>query len=724
MSVLVVWLLAAEMLVGIRADADATVTTSPSWSIVNTSNLGELNGVACATSTSCMAVGEYFSQTASAWQTLAESWDGTGWSIVTTPNPAGASGSYFEGVSCVSSTSCMAVGYSVSGSNWQTLAESWDGTAWSIVTTPNPAGAVESNLRGVSCVSTTSCTAAGWSFQPSSPTQALVESWNGIDWSIATTPSSAGAALEGVSCASSVNCTAAGQLGDQTLVESWNGTTWSIVSTPAPVDGFERILLGVSCVSSISCTAVGYVDNGSADLALVESWNGATWSIVTTPNPTYLQLDGVSCVSSASCIAVGYSGNGTSDQTTVVESWNGATWSALTAPNPAGATDSNLDGVSCVTAAGCTAVGFDNGSSDQTLVEVGPVPTPATVPGAPNTVTATAANAHATVSFRPPADNGGSPVFSYKVAATDLSDAAHGGQTASGPASPITLAGLTNRDRYAFSVRAINSVGSGPPSAPSNAVVPFTVGCNQVLPSGSVVGMAVTSGGNGYWIASSTGLVAACGDAPWYGNGLSRTAAIATAPSGDGYWLVTTSGVVTAFGSAARHGGIPPTVHLSRPIVAMAGDPDTGGYWLLGGDGGVFSFHAPFYGSTGNIVLRRPAVGMAATPNGNGYYFVASDGGIFAFGKATFFGSTGNVTLRKPVVGMAIDPSTSGYWMDASDGGIFAFHAPFYGSTGNITLAEPCVGMTAMHNGLGYRFVAADGGIFDFGRARFEGSAA
>jgi len=53
----------------------------------------------------------------------------------------------------------------------------------------------------------------------------------------------------------------------------------------------------------------------------------------------------------------------------------------------------------------------------------------------------------------------------------------------------------------------------------------------------------------------------------------------------------------------------------------------------------VFSFDAPFMGSTGGISLARPVVGMEASPYGLGYRFVASDGGIFTFGYSQFFGS-------------------------------------------------------------------------------------
>jgi hypothetical protein len=113
----------------------------------------------------------------------------------------------------------------------------------------------------------------------------------------------------------------------------------------------------------------------------------------------------------------------------------------------------------------------------------------------------------------------------------------------------------------------------------------------------------------------------------------------------------------------------------------MAADQATGGYWLVASDGGIFSFDAPFDGSTGNIRLDRPVVGMEAAPNGSGYRLVASDGGIFCF-HLPFEGSEGAVRLGAPVVGMTAQGST-GYWMVAADGGIFSFGgAAFYGSQG------------------------------------------
>ena len=241
----------------------------------------------------------------------------------------------------------------------------------------------------------------------------------------------------------------------------------------------------------------------------------------------------------------------------------------------------------------------------------------------------------------------------------------------------------------------------------------------------SVTGIAATADGGGYWVATRDGSVRSFGDAPFLGEPAQPSGpvvAIAATPDGAGYLVVTSAGVVYPYGDAVFHGDLG-GVRLSAPVVGMAVDDATDGYWLLGGDGGVFSFDAPFYGSTGNIRLVSPAVGMVAPVDGRGYWFVASDGGVFAYGNAAFRGSMGGHPLDRPVVGMTIDAATGGYWLDASDGGIFSFAAPFYGSTGGVRLAAPCVSMAAPAAGNGYWLVASDGGVFAF-RVPFEGSAA
>lgn len=195
----------------------------------------------------------------------------------------------------------------------------------------------------------------------------------------------------------------------------------------------------------------------------------------------------------------------------------------------------------------------------------------------------------------------------------------------------------------------------------------------------------------------------------------------APVPDGTGYIETDSAGDVAVFGNAACYGSLT-GVRLNKPIVGIAADRNTGGYWLVGADGGVFSFNAPFHGSTGNLRLDKPVVGIATDLNSQGYWLVAADGGVFSFNEP-FYGSTGNLRLDKPVVGMALDPATGGYWLVAADGGVFSFNAPFYGSTGNLRLDKPVVGMASLSDGSGYRLAASDGGVFTF-NAPFYGSAA
>jgi len=86
------------------------------------------------------------------------------------------------------------------------------------------------------------------------------------------------------------------------------------------------------------------------------------------------------------------------------------------------------------------------------------------VPGAPVIGTATAGDALATVTFSPPTDDGGSPIIEYTAVSSP------DGKTGKGKKSPITVTGLTGGKEYSFTVTAINAVGTGPASAPSNTV--------------------------------------------------------------------------------------------------------------------------------------------------------------------------------------------------------------------------------------------------------------
>jgi len=349
---------------------------------------GQLSSVSCVSATSCEAVGLYVKGSGPAL-TLAELWNGASWTIQTTPNPSRAISSSLDSVSCVSGTSCEAVGIylkHVKGSLVQvTLAEMWNGTAWARQVTPNPTGATDSSLDGVSCVSTTSCEAVGDSYTKSSNvTVTLAEVWNGTAWGVQVTPSPSGAiysSISGVSCVSAGSCEAAGSYTDSsgvevTLGEVWNGTAWGLQATPNPPGADTSNLHSVSCVSAASCEAVGsYTDSSGVEVTLGEVWNGTAWSVQTTSDvagATASGLSSVSCVSAGSCEAVGSYTDSSGVEVTLGEVWNGTSWSIQTTPNAAGADTSSLHSVSCVSAGSCEAVGSytDSSGVEVTLGEV------------------------------------------------------------------------------------------------------------------------------------------------------------------------------------------------------------------------------------------------------------------------------------------------------------------------------------------------------------------
>ena len=153
----------------------------------------------------------------------------------------------------------------------------------------------------------------------------------------------------------------------------------------------------------------------------------------------------------------------------------------------------------------------------------------------------------------------------------------------------------------------------------------------------------------------------------------------------------------------------------------VASQPSGGvaGYWVVGADGGLFSYgSAQFYGSMGASHLNKPMVGMAPTGDGAGYWTVASDGGIFSFGDAHFYGSMGGTTLQQPIVSMAATPDGKGYWLVAADGGVFAFgDAAYEGSLPGSSLRATATTLMPTQTGGGYLIVTTDGQVVAFGDA-------
>jgi hypothetical protein len=337
----------------------------------------QLRGVSCTSATSCFAVGFSSATSSGPDRTLVERWNGSAWWVVASPNPVGADSSRLFSVWCTGATKCFAVGQQLVQSSGvvKTLIERRDGSAWSVVASPNPIGADASSLFGLTCTSETFCVAVGsQTVTSTSSVKTLVERWNGTKWSIVASPNRAGdrfPVLSAVSCTSTTRCVAVGtSLAPtgfiKTLVERWNGTSWSIIASPNPELGEGGELTGVWCMAASNCLAVGdYLIGGPAEPAtLVERWDGTQWSIVASPNPdrSYSSLKGIACVSTR-CMAAGYyAAYGPPPESTfigiktLVERWNGDHMSIVPSANPDSAHRA-FAAVSCTVVSNCFAVG-------------------------------------------------------------------------------------------------------------------------------------------------------------------------------------------------------------------------------------------------------------------------------------------------------------------------------------------------------------------------------
>ncbi len=386
-------LLSVTVLVVTRAgDADAAgkPTVGPNagtaWALeatprkLDTSTMAA--AVSCGSSTSCVAVGGLNSISGPEFP-FAESWDGATWS----PGPSAvwegqlgpenlATSAAYTSVSCTSATYCEAVGWSSyplpAGSEpSSTIAASWNGSEWTAQQPLNvaPLGDGENDLTSVSCVSSTYCTAVGWSIGAGSPLATMVQVWNGTDWALETTPTVKQSSFEGISCVSALECLAVGTAKGQPLAESWDGSSWTVQPTPHPRGATSSSLSSISCPGEGSCSAVGSYSSASGTFSFALGWNDSTWVLQPIPEPAGANssaLSSVTCSVAGSCMAVGeYGASNTSFS--LSEELDGSVWSIEPTSVPSGVVSSSFAGVGCASGSLCQAVGADtnaDGSSN------------------------------------------------------------------------------------------------------------------------------------------------------------------------------------------------------------------------------------------------------------------------------------------------------------------------------------------------------------------------
>jgi len=335
----------------------------------------QLGGVACPSTSNCIAVGANFATETP----LAETWTVLGWRKIGVKLPTGVKHAELNAVTCPAVKSgvfCVAVGdyFTTTAGAPFALTDIWNGSTW----TPAKASSVSGSfLSSVSCLSATNCLAVGGHETISGTGAPIADAWNGKSWTPVKVTAPAHAMLSeftGVSCATATFCAATGSTANSSgsmaaLIGKWNGKAWSYLKPAAAPKGvFDVALAGVSCPTAKSCVTAG---NGSLSKggtgSFIETWNGTAWArsapIVWPKGTKNPWLVGMSCYAAGHCFTAGYidwnpDANGGNTGRAAAAQWNGKGWTSTPVTPPGGGKATLFDAVTCRSASFCVAVGL------------------------------------------------------------------------------------------------------------------------------------------------------------------------------------------------------------------------------------------------------------------------------------------------------------------------------------------------------------------------------
>jgi hypothetical protein len=365
------------LVAGVIAGASLAGATTPTVHVTPIVNQlatipsgGVIDGVACTSSSQCVAVGRDLNNSPLSLNGPASTWGTSHARQVALGSSFGAGGG-LASVSCSSSTLCVAVGAPNSGGLLVLRGNpaTWgSGQARRIVL--GGAFGSSGSILSVHCTSSNSCVAVGFDGH----NQPLSLAGNPASWGLAQAKEitlgagfGSGGSLDSVTCSSSTQCVAVGRDTDgQPLVVSGNPGTWSAAQATqiALGIGFSDggTLYALSCTSSSLCVAAG-TDNSGALLTI--DGNPATWTASQATSIALPSSDGgggtlssVKCTSSSSCTAVGNDYR----EHLVVLNGNPGTWGAAQAKaitlGAALGSGGTLTSIACTSSASCVAAGY------------------------------------------------------------------------------------------------------------------------------------------------------------------------------------------------------------------------------------------------------------------------------------------------------------------------------------------------------------------------------
>ncbi len=254
----------------------------------------ELRGVATISPTNAWVVGTFKTSDISTGNL--QHWDGSAWSV--SPPPSGTQGEILQSITAISASDVWV------GGCIPAFLEHFDGAEWTYFALQDLSAVNESCITGISEISPSDIWAVGWSSPNGGSNVTVTEHWDGTSWTSVSSPNvgTGDNQLNGVVALADDNVWAAGfstaapdgAAANQTLIEHWNGTSWTVVPSPNVAYGGQvrnNLLQGMVAVSADDLWALGYYEANpsgeSGDIfSLAIRWNGTSWSVVPTPNPT------------------------------------------------------------------------------------------------------------------------------------------------------------------------------------------------------------------------------------------------------------------------------------------------------------------------------------------------------------------------------------------------------------------------------------------------------
>jgi regulation of enolase protein 1 (concanavalin A-like superfamily) len=335
-----------------------------------------LTGVSVLSVCDAWAVGGYSDRQGQGG--LIEHWNGSSWTARLLPGVDGLGG--LSAVTALSRSDAWAVGsYYLPGDIIsQSLALHWNGRVWRQVPVPGTGPRTSSGLAGVSAVSPRDIWAVGAYQAGAEGYWDLIEHWNGRAWHRVRGPrrSVAFYGLVGVTAIARnrVWGVGAGQdFGTGAALIRWDGRHWRKVRLPRPAHAVGLDFGQVAASSSRNAWAVGgysILHNENPE-PLAMHWNGKSWTQTPLPGLNNAYLTGVAIASPTSVWAVGtrnyiqgphfYTGY-------VVEHWNGRSWKVVRSPNPSPAgKDRELNFMAGTSGSDMWAVGQDGHEATHAL---------------------------------------------------------------------------------------------------------------------------------------------------------------------------------------------------------------------------------------------------------------------------------------------------------------------------------------------------------------------